>query len=365
MSRRVVALIFGGRSPEHEVSVVSARGIFAHLDPTRWDVRLVGVTRRGEPRVGGSELLTPSEVKGGGEPAFWPSNPDRRAFHSQRGEPLTPAIDVAFPIIHGAGGEDGSLQGILASAGIPFVGAGVLGSSLAMDKDRCRRILAAAGIPVVDDLVFEGPAALELATVTQQAACLGYPLFVKPARAGSSVGISKVHAAEQLMPALQAAYAVDTKVVLERAIPAARELETAVLGNLAPRASIVGEIVPHGEFYDYHAKYQDPESRLLIPAPIEPELSDRIRTLAVRAFRELDLMGMARIDFLYSPTSGELVLNEPNTLPGFTPISMYPKLWVASGLPYPQLLDRLIELAIESASLGALRCASASSPTGS
>ena len=260
-----------------------------------------------------------------------------------------------FHFLHGAGGEDGTIQGVLALAGVPCVGAGVLGSSLAMDKDRCRRMLHEANIPVVADRVFEGAAALDTTRVMEQLEPLGWPLFVKPARAGSSVGITKVTSPSGLAAALRTAYEVDTKVIVERAVPNARELETAVLGNLEPQASVVGEIVPHGEFYDYNAKYVDPESRLLIPAPLDAVTSEQIRSLAARAFRALDLTGMARVDFLLSRETGELVLNEPNTLPGFTPISMYPKLWEASGLPYSQLLDRLVELALQSARMGALR----------
>lgn len=356
MSRKTLALVFGGRSPEHDVSLVSARGIYENLDKSRYDVHLVGVARSGEPRIGGVELFNDAMDQGQGTPVRWPSFPgDRCLRRTVDGHAVSPPLEVAFPIIHGAGGEDGTIQGLFALAGVPCVGAGVLGSSLAMDKDRCRRMLQQAGIPVVSDRVFEGPQALDDAWVLPQIQPLGWPLFVKPARAGSSVGITKISSPGDLAAALRAAYEIDTKVIVERAILGARELETAVLGNLEPQASVVGEIVPHGEFYDYKAKYVDPESRLLIPAPIDAALSNRIRTLAMQAFRALDLIGLARVDFLLSRTSGELVLNEPNTLPGFTPISMYPKLWEASGVPYPELLDRLIDLALQSASMGALR----------
>ncbi|RMF76303.1 MAG: D-alanine--D-alanine ligase [Acidobacteria bacterium] len=263
----------------------------------------------------------------------------------QTGGLVAPPLDVAFPIIHGEHGEDGTLQGVFALAGVRCVGAGVLGSALAMDKDRCRRMLAAAGIPVVEDVVLAGPCAADPDARRRALERLGLPLFVKPARAGSSVGISKVSAEGELAAAIDAAQAVDRKVVLERAVPDAREIEVAVLDGDPPAASVCGEIVPHGEFYSYEAKYRDPESKLLIPAPLDEDLAGRIRDMALRAFAELDLAGMARVDFLLSRTTGQLVLNEVNTLPGFTPISMYPRLWEASGLPYPALLDRLIELA--------------------
>ncbi|MCU0253841.1 MAG: D-alanine--D-alanine ligase, partial [Acidobacteria bacterium] len=255
--------------------------------------------------------------------------------------------------------EDGTLQGVLALAGIPCVGAGVLGSSLAMDKDRTRRVLERAGIPVVRDAVFEGPEAGESARVRRAAETLGWPVFVKPARAGSSVGITKVHGPDGLPAAVAAARAVDPKIVIEQAVPAAREVEVAVLGLWRPEASVVGEIVPGAEFYDYDAKYNDPDSQLLIPAPLAPELADALRGHAVRAFRELDLAGLARVDFLLSRETGAWFLNEVNTLPGFTPISMYPRLWEASGLSYRDLLERLIALAFEAAAAHPLATAAA------
>ncbi len=344
--RPVVALVFGGASPEHDVSLVSARGIHEHLDDGRWNVVLVGIDRGGQPRVGDAGLLSGGLDRGEGLAVRWPACPaDRTLREQETGRPVTPPLDVAFPIVHGAHGEDGTLQGVFALAGVRCVGAGVLGSALAMDKDRARRMLEAAGIPVVEDALLEGGAARDPAARQAALERLGLPLFVKPARAGSSVGISKVRDPGELVAAIEAAQAVDRKVVLERAVPEAREIEVAVLGEDPPRASVCGEIVPHGEFYSYEAKYDDPESKLLVPAPIEADLSERIRALAVAAFRELDLAGMARVDFLLSRTTGALVLNEVNTLPGFTPISMYPRLWEATGLPFPALLDRLIELA--------------------
>ncbi len=350
MNRRVVALVFGGRSVEHEVSLVSARGICDNLERERNELVLVGIDREGRPRVGGEELLAGGLESGAGTTVRWPSHRgDRTLREESTGRAVTPPIDVVFPIVHGSGGEDGTLQGALTLAGIPCVGAGVLGSSLAMDKDRTRRVLAQAGIPVARDAVFEGPEAADLPRLVAAAEALGWPVFVKPARAGSSVGISKVRGAADLEAAVATARAVDSKVVIEEAIPGAREIEVAVLGLWQPEASVVGEIEPQAEFYDYDAKYHDPSSRLLVPAPLDPALATEVRGIAIRAFRELDLAGLARVDFLLSRTTDRFVLNEVNTLPGFTPISMYPRLWAASGVPYGQLLDRLIDIALETA----------------
>lgn len=350
MSRLTLALVFGGASPEHDVSLVSARGIFERLDRTRYDVVLVGIDRGGTPRVGGEELLAGDLDRGAGIPVRWPVCPaDRTLREEGSGRQVSPPLDVAFPIVHGPGGEDGTLQGVFTLAGIPFVGPGVLGSALAMDKDRARRMLAAEGLPVVRDAVLAGPVLDDPDACLAAIGRLGWPVFVKPARAGSSVGISKVHGPAELGAALAAARRIDGKVVVEEAVPGAREIEVAVLGNVSPRASVPGEIVPAREFYDYEAKYEDPGSRLLVPAPVPGELADRVRGLALRAFRALELAGMARVDFLLSREDGRLVVNEVNTLPGFTPISMYPRLWEASGLAYPRLLDRLIDLARESA----------------
>lgn len=363
MSRRVVALVFGGRSVEHEVSLVSARGIFDRLERERNEVVLVGIDREGRPRVGGEELLAGGLEREEGRIARWPSHRGDRALREETtGRLLTPPLDVVFPIVHGSGGEDGTLQGVLTLAGIPCVGAGVLGSSLAMDKDRARRVLAHAGIPVVRDAVFEGAEAADRKRLVAAVEALGWPVFVKPARAGSSVGISKVRGPAELEAAVAKARAVDPKIVIEEAIPSAREVEVAVLGLWQPEASVVGEIEPQAEFYDYDAKYNDPSSRLLVPAPLDPALATEVRSVAVRAFRELDLAGLARVDFLLSRETGRFVLNEVNTLPGFTPISMYPRLWAASGVPYGQLLDRLIDIAIEAAATHPLAMPEASRP---
>jgi D-alanine-D-alanine ligase len=358
-TRTTLALVFGGRSPEHDVSLVSARGIYDNLDRARFDVLLVGVERSGRPRLGGEALLDGGLARGEGVPVRWPSHPGDRALVSEAdGSRVSPPLDVVFPIVHGSGGEDGTLQGMLALAGIPCVGPGVLGSSLAMDKDRARRVLEAERLPVARDAVFEGPElapdAADAAAVAARVAALGWPVFVKPARAGSSVGITKVARAEDLRAALDAALAVDSKVVVEEAIADAREVEVAVLGNLAPAASIPGEIAPRRAFYDYTAKYLDDSSELLVPAPLGAAEADEIRGLALRAFRALDCLGMARVDFLLSRSDGRLIINEVNTLPGFTPISMYPRLWQATGVSYRDLLTRLVDLSVEAARLGPL-----------
>ena len=257
-------------------------------------------------------------------------------------------LDVVFPVVHGTGGEDGSLQGLLELADIPYVGAGVAGSALGMDKAVMKALFRDAGLPIVDYRVFlrrDLKQGLErLVRAVEEA--FGYPCFVKPANGGSSVGVSKARDARDLAAALELAGRYDRKILVERAIDA-REIECSVLGNDAPEASVPGEIVPANEFYDYRSKYIDPGSRLLIPAPITDDQARRIRELAIKAFRALDLCGMARADFFLDRTTEAIFVSEVNTIPGFTPISMYPKLWEASGLPFPALVDRLIQLALE------------------
>jgi D-alanine-D-alanine ligase len=265
-----------------------------------------------------------------------------------RGKAGPGRLDVIFPLVHGTGGEDGTLQGLLDLADIPYVGAGVLGSALGMDKAMMKIVFRAAGLPIVDHRVARRRD-LErgrdrFAKAVEEA--FGYPCFVKPANGGSSVGVSKAKNRRQLLEALDLAARYDRKIVVERGIDA-REIECSVLGNDEPEASVPGEIVPANEFYDYRSKYIDPGSRLVIPAPLTGEQAGRIRDLAIRAFRALDLCGMARADFFLDRTTEAIFINEVNTIPGFTPISMYPKLWEASGLPFPALVDRLIRLAIE------------------
>ncbi len=357
MSRRLrVALLYGGTSVEHEVSVVSARGVAAALDPRQFECLPIGVTGEGRwlppeaagrfLRGDGRRVEAPAEGDdgssivadpgGGGLLLVTPAAPSK---------PL--AVDVLFPVVHGWGGEDGRLQGLLDLAGIPYVGAGVLGSAVGMDKEAAKRLFESRGLPVGPwrSLARHEHRGDPAAAAGRLVAELGLPLFVKPVCGGSSVGVTRVARREEIGPALEAAFALDRKAVVETAIDA-REIECAVLGNEAPEASVVGEIVPSREFYDYAAKYEDGTSKLLIPAPLAPAVSETVRRLAVGAFRALDLAGMARVDFFVERGTDRVFLNEVNTLPGFTPISMYPKLWEASGLSYPELLDRLVRLAL-------------------
>jgi len=369
MSKLRVGLLFGGRSVEHEVSIASATSILEALDRERYDVTLIAVDKRGRWRRGAPALPPGAAVEG--TPVRLPATPsnqtvliteldrpvDTTAVLPGAGSSSQPkaqvegsqALDVIFPVIHGSGGEDGVLQGLLEMAGVPYVGAGVLASAVQMDKDVAKRLLAAAGLPVVEDVVLRSSAleSEELSARIEAASReLGLPVFVKPANSGSSVGISKAADLRSLEAAVALAARYDTKVLIERAVDA-REIEVAVLGNQSPQASVPGEIGVHHEFYDYEAKYLDGSSELLIPAPISPELSERVRSLALQAFRALEGEGLARVDFLLDRRTGELYVNELNSMPGFTENSMFPRLWAASGLPYPELLDRMIELALE------------------
>ena len=356
MSERVrVGLLFGGASVEHEVSVVSARGVAFALDPERFETVPLGICRNGRwlapaesARVLLSDVKRVEPVEGAGsrlvvDPGFGGL---LRLTSGAEAQPVP--LDVVFSVVHGWGGEDGRIQGLLELAGIPCVGAGVLGSAVGMDKQVAKALFDERGLPVGpwrsvrrSEWLRDRPGA-----EARVVAALGLPLFVKPANGGSSVGISKVRTAADLPPAMEIAFAHDGKVVVEKGLDA-REVECAVLGNDDPEASIPGEIVPSGEFYDYAAKYEDGTSKLLIPAPLAPGLSEEIRALAIRAFNALELCGMARVDFFVERQTGRVFLNEVNTLPGFTPISMYPKLWEATGLSYRELLTRLIELARE------------------
>lgn len=347
MKKLRIGVIFGGRSGEHEVSCASARNVLKAFDPERYETVPVLIAKDGGWHRGEAAA---QYLDSGTLPAI-----DARVG-AQHVAPLQPVpadaahapFDVIFPLVHGTNGEDGTLQGLLELADVPYVGCGVLGSAVGMDKIAQKALLRDAGIPVAPAVATDAAeVAGDWASVAARAAGLGLPLFVKPANAGSSVGVSKVKTAEALRPAVDAALRHDRRVLIEAAVPAARELEIAVLGNDAPRASVIGEIIPSGEFYDYDAKYVDGASRSAVPADLEPAVQERIMTLALRAFRVLDLAGMARVDFLLSRETDQLVLNEVNTIPGFTDISMYPMLWKASGLPQPALLDTLVRLAQE------------------
>ena len=344
-------MLFGGRSGEHEVSLTSAASVMQALDPAKYEVVPIGISREGRWSMGsGSERSLPEVFKKGKAviPSADPSGPKFLPREARAGAKRLPDIDVIFPVLHGTFGEDGTVQGLFELAGIPYVGAGVLGSAAGMDKDVMKRLFRDAGLPVVEWVMVlrseweQNPARLRRLIETR----LGYPLFVKPANLGSSVGISKVHGRRELAPALELAATYDRKVIVEKGLDA-REIECGVLGNDSPEASVPGEIIPLNEFYDYEAKYVKEGSELVIPAKLPRAQTRRVKDFALRAFRSVDCAGMARVDFLLDRPSRTLFVNEVNTIPGFTPISMYPKLWEASGLPYPALLDRLIHLALE------------------
>jgi len=347
-----LGILFGGRSGEHEVSLTSAASLMKALDPTKYEVVPIGITREGRWLVGSAaDKLLPGVLEHGRPvlPSVDPSGPVLIALDSPLARPCSSAagIDVIFPVLHGTFGEDGTVQGLLELAGIPYVGAGVLGSAAGMDKDVMKRLFRDAGLPVVPWILvsrreWESVRARVLRRIGRE---LRYPLFVKPANLGSSVGISKVRKPPELAAALDLAADYDRKILVERGVDG-REIECAVLGNEQPRASVPGEIVPVNEFYDYEAKYIKEGSELIIPAKLTRRQTKVVQEYSIRAFQATDCAGMARVDFLLDRRTGKLYVNETNTIPGFTPISMYPKLWEASGVPYPQLVDRLIELAL-------------------
>ena len=357
-----VGVLFGGKSGEHEISLRSARSILKAIDRSKYLVVELGIAKDGRwlPPDSSVELLE------GRSAAELPAEGQQVAgsaltLASTAADPASGSpIDVVFPVLHGTFGEDGTVQGLFELADIAYVGSGVLGSAAGMDKDAMKRMFASAGLPQTPYLTLlrsewrKNPDA----AIAHIEAALRYPLFVKPANLGSSVGISKVHDRIELAPAMDLAASFDRKLIVEQGVGGLgskpRELEIAVLGNDDPDASVVAEIVPAKEFYDYEAKYEldgPDESVCLIPAPLTPEEQARIRAMALAAFRACDCAGLARVDFLMAPSIGgapsEIVLNEINTMPGFTSISMYPKLWAASGVPYPELIDRLIALALE------------------
>ena len=345
-----VGIIFGGRSGEHEISLMSARSIVDALDGERFAPVLIGIDPDGRWHLedAGRALLG-----GAGAPLLLDAEAPVVAMEPGGGALLAAggtgsgsgSVDVFFPVLHGTYGEDGTVQGLLEMAGVPYVGSGVLGSAIGMDKDVAKRLLREAGLPIAD--YFAVTARTTAGAAAEVGARFGYPCFVKPANAGSSVGVHKVKTPDALAGALADALRYDRKVLVERAVDA-REIEVAVLGNDAPEASVPGEVVPHAEFYSYQAKYIDADgASLVIPAALTPAQAARARDLAVRAFVALELCGMARVDFLMDRTSGELYLNEVNTIPGFTKISMYPKMWEASGLAYRDLVSKLLDLALE------------------
>jgi D-alanine-D-alanine ligase len=354
MNRRRVAVLFGGRSAEHEISCLSARSVIDALDPDRIEVVPIGISRDGRwHRLSGPPPLPaetgrmPEVTEGSGADVELAAEAGSRELVAADGsrEP----IDVVFPVLHGPFGEDGTVQGLLELAGVPYVGAGVLSSAVGMDKDVQKRLFLHAGLPVGPfETVHEKEWGDDPEPTEAAAEALGYPVFTKPASLGSSVGVSSVPSSRELAAGLDEAFRYGRYALIEKAAPGAREIECAVLGNDEPVASVAGEIVPEGHaFYDYEAKYLDEHgARLLIPADLKPEVLEEVQRLAVAAFRTVRCAGMARVDF-FLLGEDELWLNEINTVPGFTSISMYPKLWEASGLPYDELIDRLLDLAIE------------------
>jgi D-alanine-D-alanine ligase len=360
VKRLRVGVLFGGRSTEHEVSILSAQSIIAAMDPQRFEAVPLYIDKEGRWLTGDSlKRLVSDDARR--KYVYLPPDPTQRSLVAAQNGPQNspspsgggqgggiPPLDVVFPVFHGLNGEDGTIQGVLELANLPYVGAGVLGSALGLDKIYMKRAFAAAGLPVVDYLpitrrAYERDPDAFIALVEER---IGYPSFTKFANSGSSVGTTKAHNRAELVEGLRLASTFDRKLLVERAVDA-RELEISVLGNDDPYASVVGEVVPAHEFYDYDAKYLDEGSRLLIPAPVDDGVAQQARSMALRAFQAVDVAGMARVDFFLERTTGRLLLNELNTIPGFTRISMYPKLWEASGLPYPKLIERLVELAIE------------------
>jgi D-alanine-D-alanine ligase len=369
MKKLRVGVIYGGRSGEHEVSLASAASVFANLDPERYEAVAIRIEKDGRwtlpsepPKVMKAadvilgKLPKPDAQAREAHPMAHPGGDTLMAI-----EPATTSVtghgaivsgvklDVVFPVLHGPYGEDGTVQGLLELANVPYVGAGVLASAVGMDKAQMKLAFAAKGLPICDyEVVLKRDWRRdERAILETLVARLGFPLFVKPANLGSSVGISKAKHAAELRTAIALAAEFDRKIVVEAAVPHAREIEVAVLGNDDPEASVPGEIIPSGEFYDYEAKYVSDDSRTVIPAQLDEARTAEVRTLAIAAFKAIDGAGMARVDFLLAGDSQVLYLNEVNTIPGFTTISMYSKMWDASGLPYARLLDRLIALAIE------------------
>jgi len=360
MARKIrVGVIFGGRSGEHEVSLASARSVMDAIDKSKYEIVPIGITKEGRWIASGDPMkaLVAGDARAS-QPAALLGDPSRRGL--MRLEDTGRAVeatrladlDVIFPVLHGTHGEDGTVQGLLELAGTPYVGAGVTASAIGMDKVIFKDVMRAHSLPIVDYLLVKRKAwdADPERVMDQVEQRLDYPVFTKPANLGSSVGVSKCHDRAGLAAGLAEAARYDRKLLVEVAVPAAREIEVSVLGNDDPIASVPGEIIPSRDFYSYEAKYIDGEegaSKLLIPAPISPEQTELVRDLAVRAYKAIDCAGMARADFLLSGETGELYVSEVNTIPGFTAISMYPKLWEASGIPYPELIDRLVELAIE------------------
>ena len=364
MKKLRVGVLYGGRSGEHEVSLASAAAVFQNLDPERYEAIPIRINKDGRWVLPSAAPRLTSAAAVIGAMATAPGGSDGKAEderdaqlvprpsgqHRERSELVAGVdLDVVFPTLHGPYGEDGTVQGLMELANVPYVGAGVLASAVGMDKAAMKLVFAAKGLPICDyEVVLKHEWRKNehsvLHTVVNR---LGFPVFVKPANLGSSVGISKARHAVELRAAIALAAEFDRKVIVEAAVPSAREIECSVLGNDEPEASVPGEIVPSREFYDYEAKYLDEGSLPLIPAPLNEAQAAEVRALSIAAFKAIDGAGMARVDFLLARDTGILYLNEVNTIPGFTTIGMYSKLWAASGLEFPRLIDRLIALALE------------------
>jgi D-alanine-D-alanine ligase len=372
VKRLRVGVLYGGRSGEHEVSLASAAAVFANLDRARYEpipIRIDkdgrwGIAERPPLTTSAGEVIEQARLEAGrptraGREVHLVAHPsdatilsiDRTQDKNDSGQALVTSLnlDVIFPVLHGPYGEDGTIQGLLELANVPYVGAGVLASAVGMDKGMMKVVFAAHGLPVCGYTIvrrpdWAGDRDTAIDTIERE---LGYPVFVKPANLGSSVGISKAKARASLIDAMDLAGSFDRRIIVEAAVPDAREIECGVLGNDDPIASVPGEIIPAGEFYDYEAKYIDDRSQTVIPADLPGDLAERVKRLSIEAFRAIDGAGMARVDFLLSRRDSSLFVNEVNTIPGFTTISMYSKMWAASGVPYPELLDRLVALAIE------------------
>jgi len=383
-----VGILFGGRSGEHEVSLLSAASAFKAIDQSKYEVVPIGITKDGhwltaadaerllagefadrsvratqaQLRAGDPEATPSAALLQNGEAVVVPPEPHKSGTAltpfqtdspTRRASDRAINVDIIFPVLHGTFGEDGTIQGLLELADIAYVGAGVLGSAAGMDKDAMKSLFRAAGLPIVKHVTVLRSDWESVSKKVQKLVetKLRYPVFVKPANLGSSVGISKAHDRKELGPAIDEAAKFDRKIVIEEGVGGkknkAREIECSVLGNDKPAASVAGEIVPSTEFYDYSAKYLDEGSQLIVPAKLTKSETKKVQELAIAAFRAVDCSGLARVDFLMDPKSRKIYLNEINTMPGFTSISMYPKLWAASGMAYPELVDRLIQLGLE------------------
>lgn len=348
MSKKIkVALIYGGRSGEHEVSVLSAKSVLNTIDKKKYDVVEIFINKKGQWKIGSDKEL----VKGENDTqVFLPADPTRRELIStNKQEKLLQNIDVFFPLLHGTYGEDGTLQGLFELAGVPYVGAGVVASAVGIDKVLMKEIFEGVDLPITRCLVFLRDQVEKSSeeVVTKIETEIGYPVFIKPANLGSSVGVTKAKNKKELLKGLKIAAEYDRKIIVEEAIKEAREIEVAVFGNDKAEASVCGEVLPSKEFYDYEDKYILGKTKFLIPAKLPSGISDRIREISIKAFKSIDCAGMARVDFLVEGKTNKVFISEINTIPGFTKISMYPKLWEASGVSYKILIDKLITLAIE------------------